>query len=70
MIWLICQQDWANLADIFFWMATQGFIPVEQKKISLFKQTIQFLQQNNVKNVMSTQYTKPGFEHTNMSCLP
>ena len=30
----------------------------------LFKQTIQFLQQMNVKNVMSIQYTVPGFEPT------
>ena len=28
----------------------------------LFKQTIQFLQQMNVKNVMSIQYPAPGFE--------
>ena len=28
----------------------------------LFKQTIQSLQQINVKNVMSIQYTAPGFE--------
>ena len=27
-----------------------------------FKQTIQFLQQANVKNVKSIQYTAPGFE--------
>ena len=27
-----------------------------------FKQTIQFLQQINVKNVMSIQYPAPGFE--------
>ena len=31
---------------------------------SLFKQTIQFLQQINVKNVMSIQYPAPGFEPT------
>ena len=31
---------------------------------SLFKQTIQFLLQINVKNVMSIQYTAPGFEPT------
>ena len=32
---------------------------------SLFKQTLlQFLQQINVKNVMSIQYTAPGFEPT------
>ena len=30
----------------------------------LFKQTIQFLQQMNVKNVMSIQYLAPGFEPT------
>ena len=30
----------------------------------LFKQTIQFLQQVNVKNVMPIQYTAPGFEPT------
>ena len=29
-----------------------------------FKQTIQFLQQINVKNVMSIQYPAPGFEPT------
>ena len=29
-----------------------------------FKQTIQFLQQMNVKNVMSIQYPAPGFEPT------
>ena len=28
----------------------------------LFKQTIQFLQQMNVKNVMSIQYPAPGFK--------
>ena len=28
----------------------------------LFKQRIQFLQQTNVKNVMSIQYMVPGFE--------
>ena len=30
----------------------------------LFKQTIQYLQQINVKNVMSIQYPAPGFEPT------
>ena len=30
----------------------------------LFKQTIQFLQQINVKKVMSIQYTMQGFEPT------
>ena len=29
-----------------------------------FKQTIQFLQQMNVKNVMSIQYLAPGFKPT------
>ena len=32
----------------------------------LFKQTIQFLQQMNVKNVMSIQYPAPGFEPTTL----
>ena len=32
--------------------------------LNLFKQTIQFLPQINVKNVMSIQYTVPGFETT------
>ena len=31
---------------------------------ALFKQTIQFLQQMNVKYVMSIQYPAPGFEPT------
>ena len=31
---------------------------------SLFKQTLQFLQQINVKNVKSIQCTVPGFEPT------
>ena len=30
----------------------------------LFKQTVQFLQHINVKNVTSIQYTAPGFEPT------
>ena len=34
---------------------------------SLFKQTIQFLEQINVNNVMSIQYTAPGFEPTKSS---
>ena len=32
--------------------------------VCLFKQTKQFLQQMNVKNVMSIQYPAPGFEPT------
>ena len=32
--------------------------------LGLFKQTIQFQQQINVKNVMYIQYTVPGFEPT------
>ena len=36
--------------------------PVFSFIFGLFKQTVQFLLQTNVKYVMSIQYTAPGFE--------
>ena len=36
--------------------------PIFRLFLVFFKQTIQFLQQMNVKNVMSIQYPAPGFE--------
>ena len=49
--------------DVLKWFLKNGQTPALFSFIfSLFKQTIQFLQQINVKNVMSIQYTVPGFE--------
>ena len=49
-------------AQLFFKMGQTR--PLFRLFSVFFKQTIQFLQQINVKNVMSIQYPVPGFEPT------
>ena len=65
---MVCALPRINqLNQLFQTSASFSFI------FGLFKQTIQFLQQINVKNVMSIQYPAPGFEPTtfwNVSLLP
>ena len=55
-----CSCNYVSLThSVFFWPTPASFFI-----FGLFKQTIQFLQQMNVKNVKSIQYPAPGFEPT------
>ena len=65
-LWEICLKiGWQLLLHLYSLMAFYGPTPAPFSFIfSLFKQTIQFVQQIMVKIVISIQYTAPGFEPT------